>query len=63
MSSTDTRSGTCPVCDAVVTLGADTQESEVVSCSECKSRLVVNEVSANSITLSKAPQIEEDWGE
>ncbi len=54
---------TCIVCDAEVLLPEDVQESEVVTCKECKSRLVVVSLVKKSATLSKAPDVEEDWGE
>jgi len=54
---------TCIVCDAAVALPADVQESEVVTCAECKSRLVVSSLNDKSASLSKAPEVEEDWGE
>lgn len=55
--------GICPICDAGVTLLGDTEESEIISCSDCKSRLVVQKISKGKATLGKAPVIEEDWGE
>jgi lysine biosynthesis protein LysW len=55
--------GTCPICDANVNLPSDTAESEVVFCPECKTRLVVDEVDEKTASLSKAPDVEEDWGE
>ena len=56
-------SGICPICDAQVTVAPDVTESEVVSCAECKTRLVVDKVAGKTISLSKAPEVEEDWGE
>lgn len=53
----------CVVCDADVKLPKDVQISEVVSCSECKTSLVVDKINDLKIALSKAPQVEEDWGE
>lgn len=55
--------GTCPICDAEVNLPSDTTESEVVSCPDCKTRLVVDKVTEKTVSLSKAPEVEEDWGE
>ena len=55
--------GTCPICDAEITLNSDTHVSEVVSCSDCKSRLVVEALDNQKATLIKAPDVEEDWGE
>jgi lysine biosynthesis protein LysW len=38
-------------------------ESEVVSCNDCKNRLVVESIAAKTVSLTKAPEVEEDWGE
>lgn len=53
----------CPICDGVVSLPKDTEESEIISCPECRSRLVVTSLKNNTATLKEAPQVEEDWGE
>ncbi len=53
----------CPICDAQVTLPKNTEESEIVSCPECHTRLVVTKIEKNSATLEEAPKVEEDWGE
>ncbi len=60
-----TISATCPVCDAQVPLSADVETTEVVSCPECKVRLVVGDIDKQkqNATLAKAPNVEEDWGE
>lgn len=55
--------GTCPICDAAVSLVSDSQSSEVISCSDCKSRLVIEKISGKKASLAKAPDVEEDWGE
>lgn len=56
-------SSECVVCDADVKLPQDTQVSEVISCVECKTGLVVENINDKTIRLSKAPAVEEDWGE
>ncbi len=53
----------CPVCDAEVTFPASVEESEIINCVECKSRLVVAKINGSNITLEQAPAVEEDWGE
>lgn len=53
----------CPVCDAPVTLPNDVEISEVVTCSDCNSRLVIKSADKQSVTLIQAPDVEEDWGE
>lgn len=63
MNKTISLKGICPVCDAGVNMPFDTQESEVVSCPDCKSHLVIDEIVAGKLTLSKAPEVEEDWGQ
>jgi len=53
----------CPTCDAQVTLPKNTEESEIISCSECHTQLVVTSLKRNNPTLEEAPKVEEDWGE
>ncbi len=54
--------GICPICDAVLGFG-DVEEAEVVVCSGCGTRLVVEEVKESEVVLTEAPEVEEDWGE
>ena len=56
-------SGSCPICDALITLDEEVEETEILSCQDCQSVLVVDEVQNTRIILNQAPQIEEDWGE
>jgi len=53
----------CPICDANVLLPVNTEVSEIVNCSDCSTRLVVEKINDSEIVLQKAPTIEEDWGE
>ena len=53
--------GTCPVCDAVITLDEGVVVSEIVNCDECGSDLEVK--SLEPLVLEEAPLEEEDWGE
>ncbi len=53
----------CPVCDAQVTLPEKTEVSEIVSCPDCHTRLVVTDLRGSTVTLGEAPKVEEDWGE
>jgi len=53
----------CPVCDALVKIENDVEESEILNCPDCLSRLVVEKIENSQITLTQAPEIEEDWGE
>lgn len=52
----------CPICDALFTLD-EVELSEIVSCNECKSRLVIKAIQSNQVQLAEAPAVEEDWGE
>lgn len=54
---------TCPVCEGSVSIPSDTEESEIISCSECDTRLVVASKTGHSLILNEAPAIEEDWGQ
>lgn len=56
-------SADCTVCDAHMQLAVDLCESEVVTCGECKSNLVVDKIVGSTVNLSQAPAVEEDWGE
>jgi alpha-aminoadipate carrier protein LysW len=53
--------GSCPICDAVVTLAEGVVVSEIVSCQECGSDIEVKGLSP--LQLAEAPTEEEDWGE
>ncbi len=54
--------GACPICDALLEFEG-VEEAEVIACSDCGTRLVVEEVRENEVVLSEAPEIDEDWGE
>lgn len=51
----------CPVCAAEVEIGEGTLKGELLECSECGSELEVTNL--DPLTLSEAPQEEEDWGQ
>ncbi len=51
----------CPECAAEVSFARAPLQGEVVRCRECKAELEVTAVSP--VTLTLAPQVEEDWGE
>lgn len=53
----------CPICDAQVTLPENIEESEIISCGECHTKLVVAKIENKTATLQEAPKVEEDWGE
>jgi alpha-aminoadipate carrier protein LysW len=54
-------SAECPECAAVIELGNDVMEGEIVNCPDCGVELEV--VSVEPLTLELAPEEEEDWGE
>lgn len=58
-----TLNGTCPICDATLTVPANTLATEMLSCSECFNMLVVTTVSESGVEFEEAPEVEEDWGE
>ena len=53
----------CSICNAEVTLPKNVELTEIVSCHDCHSKLVVEKINKNSVILTKAPDVEEDWGE
>lgn len=55
--------GTCPICEANLKVKEDVQVSEVLSCPDCNSLLVVDSIEDHSLFLKIAPEIEEDWGQ
>ena len=55
--------GKCPICDAEVGVTNDTQETEIITCTECESRIVVEAINGAKLSLEEAPVIEEDWGQ
>ncbi len=55
--------GNCAVCDLTIMLPAGTRETELLTCKDCKTRLVVEKIDGENATLAQAPAVEEDWGE
>jgi len=53
----------CPICDGEINLPPDLEESEIITCDECKNRVVVSSIDGSKVVLEEAPEIEEDWGE
>jgi len=58
-----TQNSVCIVCGAALVLPKDVEVSEIITCNECHSRLVVEKIEANNIIINEAPQVEEDWGQ
>ncbi|MGE0708969.1 MAG: lysine biosynthesis protein LysW [Planctomycetota bacterium] len=55
------KKGTCPECDTELELPDDVTKGEIVSCDDCGAELEVTGLSP--LTLTLAPEEEEDWGE
>jgi len=53
----------CKVCGVTLTIPENVEVSEIITCNECRTRLVVQKIETNRITVNEAPQVEEDWGE
>lgn len=53
----------CPICDAKMTIPDGTTATEILNCSECRNRVVVESITKTNVKLAEAPKIEEDWGE
>ncbi|MCA9918048.1 MAG: lysine biosynthesis protein LysW [Anaerolineales bacterium] len=51
----------CVECDAEVEVADNAMVGEIVECPECGAELEV--VSTNPVTITLAPEVEEDWGE
>ncbi|MGW7528803.1 lysine biosynthesis protein LysW [Streptomyces sp. NPDC054783] len=51
----------CPECDAQVRIESNTRVNEIVECDGCRSELEVTSLAP--VTLTRAPEVEEDWGE
>jgi alpha-aminoadipate carrier protein LysW len=52
---------TCAECGSEITISNDVESGEILDCDICGIELEVIEV--DPIELSKAPELEEDWGE
>ncbi len=51
----------CPECASPISIAANTEVGEILSCPDCGTRLEVRSVTPPK--LEKAPGVEEDWGE
>lgn len=51
----------CPECAGDVALAGGTMKGEIITCPDCGTELEV--ISLSPLSLSLAPQVEEDWGE
>jgi len=55
--------GECPICAASIAPVHGVEETEILTCPDCQSPLVVDGFEGQRLRLSEAPRIEEDWGE
>jgi lysine biosynthesis protein LysW len=55
--------GECPVCAGWIIPASRVEETEILSCPECRTMLVIDRIEGTLLRLAEAPQIEEDWGE
>lgn len=53
----------CIICGSTLNFPQNVEVSEIITCSECHTRLVVEKIGAEGIIVNKAPDVEEDWGE
>ncbi|MEI6532579.1 MAG: lysine biosynthesis protein LysW [Candidatus Roizmanbacteria bacterium] len=59
----NTLQATCPVCDVTNVISTSVEVSEIITCTDCNTRLVVDAIGPQGVTVSEAPAVEEDWGE
>ncbi len=55
--------GECPVCAALLSRPSSIEETEILTCDECRSTLVVDRRIDGRVIFGEAPRIEEDWGQ
>lgn len=55
--------GECPICAALLSRPVSIEETEILTCDECRSILVVERIDGTRMILGQAPAVEEDWGE
>ena len=51
----------CVECGSDITLSEDVETGEILDCDSCGVELEV--IGIDPISISKAPELEEDWGE
>jgi alpha-aminoadipate/glutamate carrier protein LysW len=52
---------TCPECSGTIPIADDVERGEVIPCPDCGAELEVRTL--DPLTLTLAPEIQEDWGE
>ncbi len=53
----------CPDCDAELTIPADTEKGEILSCPGCGLELEVKQIKGGCVDLQELTIEGEDWGE
>jgi len=48
-------------CGAAITIPANAMQHELLPCPDCGTELEI--ISLNPLTLDRAPEVQEDWGE
>jgi alpha-aminoadipate carrier protein LysW len=51
----------CPECGASISIPANAMQHELLPCPDCGTELEI--ISLNPVTLDRAPEVQEDWGE
>ncbi len=55
--------GVCPVCHAEIPIEGYTEDSEILYCWDCSSRLVTHLMENQPMSLHQAPPPEDDWAQ
>ena len=53
----------CRDCDATMQILDDVVIGEIISCPDCSNEFEVKKIDSNTVTLSPAESVGEDWGE
>ena len=53
----------CLDCDATMQILDDVVIGEIISCHDCGNEFEVKKIDSNTVTLSPAESVGEDWGE
>lgn len=61
MSATAAVQSACPECEGAVRFDRPPLNGQIARCSDCGAELEVT--STSPITMTLAPEVEEDWGE
>jgi lysine biosynthesis protein LysW len=53
----------CSYCDSIIELPSDVVQGEILKCRECGAIYEVKFENENSLSITEAEMVEEDWGE